>query len=394
MNSALESFKKGEFVIVTDAPSRENEGDLVIAASKITQEHMAFLLQHTSGIVCVALPAGRLLQLNLPLLSQQNTSKYGTPFTIPVDAKHETTTGVSATDRIATIKKLIDPNATSGDFAKPGHVFPLRADPKGLKSREGHTEAGIALCKLTGLPEAAVLCELQNKDGSMMKGEQLQQFSQERNIPMLTIAELKQMEPESKSQSILKKFSESKAPTKWGDFVLHGFVDAYGKEHLALVKGTPKEGCLVRIHSECLTGDSLFSTRCDCGQQLGYSLKAIADAGEGILIYLRQEGRGTGLYNKLKAYEVQDTGKDTVEANQELGLAVDARGYELAAAILKKFNTHSVKLLTNNPEKVKGLEKQGITITRVPCEVVVLPTTKNYLATKKEKLGHLLCIEK
>ena len=377
-SKAITALQQGLPVIVVDDESRENEGDIIYAAEFMTEEKIAFMLQHTSGIICVPCLPSKISSLNLPLMVKQNTSKHGCAFTVSIDAK-TTSTGVSAADRLATIKAIVNQNSTENDFIKPGHVFPLQAEEAGVLKRPGHTEAAIDLCRLASVQPIGVLAELMNPDGTMMRLPELTAFAQKHNLTIITIKEIIKH---------LKNPISINMPTVHGDFALHSYQNN-GSVHLALVKGDAKENVLVRIHSECLTGDVFGSKRCDCGEQLAIALNMI-EKENGILIYLRQEGRGIGLLNKLKAYHLQENGMDTVSANVELGLPVDAREYIIAAKIIKDLGIQSIILMTNNPQKVQAMEEQGIATKRIVLEIKPNIHNKEYLKAKKEKLGHLL----
>lgn len=392
MERAIAAFKQGDFVIVADDIDRENEGDLIIAAEKMTAEKMSFLLQNTSGTVCVPMLEEDLAKLHLPLMVSQNTESYRTAFTISVDLKEGTTTGISAYDRALTCKALSNPQATAQDFRRPGHIFPLMAKPGGVLKRAGHTEAAIDLAKLCGLQPVAVLCEIVNVDHSMAKGQALLDFSEKYKIPFITIADL--IRYRRRNEKLVHLLSEASLPTPYGDFIAYAYESSIDQvQHLALVKGdvSKSQNVLVRVHSECLTGDLFGSKRCDCGSQLQKSLAKISEEGKGVVVYLRgQEGRGIGLGHKLRAYSLQDQGCDTVEANLEMGLPVDSREYGIGAQILADLGLTTIRLLTNNPSKYSGLAGYGLKIVeRVP--LLSTPTKENlrYLRTKQDKLGHL-----
>ncbi len=395
IEEAIEAIARGEFVVVVDDPDRENEGDLILAAEKITPEKMTFLLQHTSGVVCATLTNERADALNLPHMVHENTESQRTAFTISVDLKEGTTTGISAQERASTIKGLADPLAAAGDFRRPGHIFPLRARPGGVLKRAGHTEAACDLVALAGLEPVGVLCEIVNPDYSMMRLAELIPFAKKHHLPMITIADLIRYRRSQKK--LIRFLSQARLPTPFGEFTAYAYESLIdGIEHMALVKGevAGEKNILVRVHSECLTGDIFGSTRCDCGHQLNSSLKKISEEGKGVLIYLRgHEGRGIGLSHKLRAYSLQDQGWDTVEANVEMGLPIDSREYGIGAQMLADLGLSSIRLLTNNPAKYGGLEGYGLTIVeRVP--LLSSPTEENfkYLKTKQDKLGHLLNI--
>jgi 3,4-dihydroxy 2-butanone 4-phosphate synthase/GTP cyclohydrolase II len=396
IEQALAAYAAGEFVIVIDDADRENEGDLIIAAEKMTTEKMSFLLRYSSGLVCVPMTEERLDALHLPLMVSQNTESLRTAFTISVDLKEGTTTGISAEDRAKTCKALANPNACPQDFRRPGHIFPLRAKSGGVLKRAGHTEAAIDLALLTHLEPVSVLCEIVNEDRSMARLPELELFSKKFHIPLITIADLVRYRREH--ERLIHLISEAVIPTPYGDFTAFAYESTIdGIEHLALVKGDVRgeQNILVRVHSECLTGDLFASKRCDCGSQLQKSLAKIAEEGKGVLIYLRgQEGRGIGLGHKLRAYNLQDQGLDTVEANLQQGLPVDSREYGIGAQMLSDLGVTTIRLLTNNPAKYGGISGYGLSIVeRVP--ILSEPTKENfrYLRTKQTKLGHLFHVE-
>lgn len=393
VEAALERFASGEFLIVVDDPDRENEGDLIIAAEKMTLEKMSFLLRHTSGVVCAPMSGARLDQLNLPLMVAHNTESYRTAFTISVDANEGTTTGISASDRLTTVLKLANPKSQSSDFRRPGHLFPLRAKEGGVLKRAGHTEATCDLCTLSGLQPVGVLCEIVNPDGSMARMPELQQFAKRHQIALITIEEL--IAYRLQRERLVRRSATTSLPTAYGSFTTISYESLLdGTTHLALIKGEiqGREDLLVRVHSECLTGDIFGSRRCDCGQQLRGAMERIEQEGAGVIIYLRgQEGRGIGLVHKLRAYSLQDEGLDTVEANEKLGMPVDSREYGIGAQILVDLGVTSMRLLTNNPAKYSGLTGFGLKITeRLPLQFPATRENLHYLRTKRAKLGHQL----
>ncbi len=391
IEEAIADIKEGKMIVVVDDEDRENEGDLVMAAEKCTAESVNFMIRFGRGLVCAPLTTQRVSELELPLMVNHNTDSHNTAFTVSVDCRG-TTTGISAFERANTINMLIDPNAKPSDFNRPGHVFPLQGKEGGVLRRAGHTEASIDMARLAGFSPAAVICEIMNEDGSMARVPELMGFVQEHGLKIITIAELIQYR--MKKEKLIWRGATASLPTVFGEFKLVAYDNSVdNKTHLAMVKGEidGEKPVLVRVHSECLTGDVLGSLRCDCGTQLSQALKQIDEAGCGVLIYMRQEGRGIGLLNKIKAYELQDCGRDTVEANEELGFAADLRDYGLGAQILVDLGVKQIRLLTNNPRKVKGLEGYGLTLVeRVPLEIT--PGTHNcrYLQAKKDKLGHFL----
>lgn len=397
IEKAIEEIKKGKMVIVVDDEDRENEGDFIMAAEKVTPEDINFMSKFGRGLICMPCISSRLNELQIPDMVTENTSKHGTAFTVSVGAKHKISTGISAFDRAATILTIIDPKTKTEDISMPGHVFPLRAKDGGVLKRAGHTEAAIDLARLAGLFPAGVLCEIMNDDGTMARLNQLEKIAKEFNMPIVTVESI--IEYRRKRERLIRKISTARLPTEYGKFdiiVYQSILDE--KVHVVLKKGkvTDKQNVLVRVHSQCLTGDVFKSLRCDCGQQLSKALKMIKDEGIGVLLYMEQEGRGIGLSNKLKAYRLQDKGLDTVEANKELGFSADLRDYGIGAQILVDLGLSTIRLLTNNPRKIVGLEGYGLKITeRVP--IVVKPHKENikYLQTKRDKLSHLIdCIEK
>lgn len=393
VEDAVAAIGRGDFAIVVDGENRENEGDLIIAAERVTTEKIAFMVRHTSGLICLPVLGERLDELGLPLMVAENAGDEVTAFTVSIDAVHGTTTGISAADRATTIRAAVDSRTTPGDLARPGHVFPLRYRPGGVLVRPGHTEAAVDLARLAGLYPAGALAEIVNEDGTMARGQQLHSFAADHDIPLTTIDDL--VRYRWGREALINREVETSIPTEFGQFKIIGFstlIDDH--EHVALVRGEVggRHGVLTRIHSECLTGDVLGSLRCDCREQLRDSMAAIADKGEGVIVYTRgHEGRGIGLVGKLRAYRLQDQGRDTVEANIELGFAPDARHYGVAGQILHDLKVSSVRLMTNNPDKVQQLEDLGIdVIERVPHLANASDGTSAYLQTKARKLGHLL----
>lgn len=388
---ALQDVRAGRPVVVVDDEYRENEGDLVMAAEKATPETVNFLARHGRGLICAPLEEARLEELRLPPMVVESTDKMRTAYTVSVDHKN-TTTGISAADRTRTILALADPGAGPEDFLRPGHVFPLKAQKGGVLRRAGHTEAAVDLARLAGLYPAGVICEIMNEDGSMARLPQLREFCAKHQLKLVSIADL--ISYRRATEKHVERIARAELPTRYGRFALIAYRSSLdGSEHLALVKGdvAGKGNVLVRVHSECLTGDVLGSLRCDCGPQLAYALAAIEKEGSGVLLYMRQEGRGIGLLNKIKAYQLQDRGLDTVEANESLGFPADLRDYGIGAQILADIGLTSIRLLTNNPRKIAGLTGHGLTVTgRVPIEVGANAHNREYLAAKRDKLGHLL----
>ncbi len=387
----LAELRDGRPVIVVDDEDRENEGDMVLAAEFATAERLAFMIRHTGGIVCLSMPDDRADRLDLPPMVAQNTSRRETAFTVSIEASEGITTGISAADRAHTIRLAARDGVSASDFSRPGHVFPLRARAGGVLRRAGHTEAAVDLCRLAGLRPIAAISELMHDDGSMMRLPALRAFAREHGLKVGTIADL--IAHRLRVDPFVARVDEAQLPTPWAVFRIVGYRDTVAdKEHVALVLGEVADGdpVLVRMHSECLTGDALHSLRCDCGFQRDAALKAIADAGRGVLVYLRQEGRGIGLLNKIRAYHLQDDGADTVEANEQLGFAADLRDYGVGAQMLRDLGVRRLRLLTNNPRKVVSLQGYGMEVVeRVPLHVGVNPYNEVYLATKRAKLGHL-----
>lgn len=391
IEEALAEIKNGKMLVVVDDEDRENEGDLVMAAEKVTPEAINFMAGQGRGLICLPLTRQRLDELDIGPMVQHNTDSHETAFTVSVDAK-ETTTGISAYERAVTIKKVLDPATRPTDLRRPGHIFPLRAKEGGVLRRAGHTEAAVDLARLAGLYPAGVICEIMCVDGTMARVPDLIPFADRHGLKIITIADLIQYR--RKTERLVERVTSVQLPTKFGDFMLHAYQDILnGETHLALVKGlvAGDRPVLVRVHSECLTGDVFGSCRCDCGDQLAWALQAIEKEQHGVLLYMHQEGRGIGLLNKIKAYNLQDQGKDTVEANELLGFPPDLRDYGIGAQILADLGINKLRLMTNNPRKIKGIEGYGLEVVeRVPLEVCPSKTNFHYLMTKKEKLGHLL----
>lgn len=391
IEEALQDLKAGKMVIVVDDEDRENEGDLVALAEKTTPEVINFMIKHGRGLVCVPITKKRAEALDLPLMVQHNTDYHGTAFTVSVDSINGTT-GISAHERAETIQRLIDPDSKPQHFRRPGHIFPLIAKEGGVLQRAGHTEAGVDLARLCGAYPAAVICEVIKEDGTMARVPDLEKMAQKHQLKLITIQDL--IHYRNQKERLINREVKVQLPTKYGQFQMIGYTNLIDdKEHVALVKGTidPSQPVMVRVHSECLTGDVFGSQRCDCGPQLHAALKQIEQEGTGVLVYMRQEGRGIGLVNKLKAYKLQEEGLDTVEANRKLGFGEDLREYGIGAQILQDLGVRKMKLLTNNPRKIKGLKGYGLEVVEViPLELPANQNNFQYLKTKKEKLGHLL----
>jgi len=390
IEEAIEAIGRGEIVIVVDDEQRENEGDFIMAAEKAGPEDVNFMAKEGRGLVCLPMESERLAELELDSMVGENTSHHGTQFTVSVDAKDGISTGISAYDRAKTIGDMVDESTEPEDLVRPGHVFPLQAEEGGVLHRAGHTEAGVDLARLAGLYPAAVLCEIMAEDGTMARLPTLKEIAKEHDLKIISIEDL--IKYRKKNEKLVNRTGSASLPTKFGDFRIYSYVDEINEdEHVALVKGEVegKEEVLVRVHSECLTGDVFGSRRCDCGDQLHKALRTIDEVGEGVLVYMRQEGRGIGLSNKVCAYDLQDQGMDTVEANEELGFEADLRDYGFGAQILSDLGLSSIRLLTNNPRKVVGLEGYGLHIIEtVPIETEPNEHNEDYLQTKVEKLGH------
>ncbi len=396
VESAIADFKKGKIIVVVDDEERENEGDMIFSAEKATPELINFLVKNAGGLICVPMMENRLNELNIHMMTNDNTALHETAFTVSVDYLLGTTTGISVFDRFLTVKALIDPDTKPSSLGKPGHIFPLKAENGGVLKRAGHTEATVDLARLSGHYPAGVLCEVLKENGEMARLPELIKIAKKFNLKIISVRDL--INYRLKTDILVEKVVNAKLPSKFGSFIIslyRSIVD--NKEHLALVKGkiNTAKPVLVRVHSECLTGDVFGSMRCDCREQLIKSLEMIEKNGSGILLYMRQEGRGIGLLNKLKAYKLQDKGKDTVEANIELGFRPDLRDYGIGAQILRDLGVRKMKLLTNNPVKIIGLKGYGLEIVeRIPIEIPANPENENYLMTKRDKLGHLILLNK
>ena len=396
VEEAIKEFGQGKFLIVVDDAKRENEGDLTIAADAVTPEAINFMIKHARGMLCAPVTRDCLERLKIPMMAKGEAEAiHGTAYAMSIDYLKDNTTGISAYDRASTIKALLDPSAKPEDFAQPGHTFPLRYCEGGVLARPGHTEASIDLARLAGLSPAAAICEVTNEDGTMSRMSDLEEFSREHGINLISIAQLVAYRRRTEMQAV--RVGEAKLPTRYGDFTIYGYKSRYdNEEHAALALGTwePDESVLVRIHSQCFTGEVFGSLRCDCGQQVDHAMKAIADEGKGVLVYMGQEGRGIGLHNKILSYHLQDDGLDTVEANERLGFEADPRSYGLGAQILVDLGVRKLRLLTNNPRKITGLSGYGLEVVeRIPALVKQTKENRPYLKAKHEKMGYMLSVD-
>ena len=392
IEEAVRAIRDGRMIIVVDDEDRENEGDLTIAADKVTPEAINFMARYGRGLICLPMTGERLDELDIPMMVSKNTSKFETAFAVAIEAKQDTSTGISASDRAATVRAAVDPTTKPSDLARPGHMFPLRARGGGVLVRAGQTEAAVDLARLAGLYPAGVICEIMNDDGTMARVKELRKVAEKHDLVMITIADL--IKYRMRNDKLVKRVAEAELPTEQGLFHVHAYESVIdGETHVALVRGEVGDGrdLLVRVHSRCLTGDVFHSERCDCGHQLAVAMRRIASEGRGILLYLNQEGRGIGLANKIRAYQLQDDGLDTVEANERLGFKADQRDYGIGAQILGDLGVQTMRLLTNNPRKFIGLEGYGLAVVKsLPLEIPASEFSKAYLKAKKEKLGHKL----
>ena len=392
IEDAIAAIRAGRMVIVVDDEDRENEGDLTIAADKVTPDAINFMARYGRGLICLSMTPERLDELEIPLMVSQNSSRFETAFCVPIEAKASTTTGISASDRAATVRAAIDPATRPADLARPGHMFPLRSRTGGVTVRAGQTEAAVDLARIAGLYPAGVICEIMNEDGTMARVPELTRFAKKHGLLLVTIADL--IKYRVRTESLVRRVASARLPTAYGEFTVHAFANQIDKQtHIALVCGDIKDGknVLVRVHSQCLTGDVLHSIRCDCGAQLDTAMRRIAAEGRGVLLYLSQEGRGIGLANKIRAYELQDEGFDTVEANERLGFKADQRDYGMGVQILRELGVRTMRLLSNNPRKLVGIEGYGLSVSEwLPLEIPASDSTRKYLKTKKDKLGHKL----
>ncbi|MCY6960533.1 bifunctional 3,4-dihydroxy-2-butanone-4-phosphate synthase/GTP cyclohydrolase II [Clostridium brassicae] len=394
IEEAVEDIKKGKMIVVVDDEDRENEGDLLMAAEKVTPEAINFMAKYGRGLICMPMIGEKLDKLNLNQMVSKNTDAKGTAFTVSIDWVG-TTTGISAYERADTVAKAVEDDVKPEDFQRPGHIFPLQAKEGGVLKRAGHTEASVDIARLAGFKPAGVICEIMSEDGTMARVPDLMEFVKEHNLKIITIADL--IEYRRRTESLVERVGEASLPSKYGEFKIIGFEDKLtGKEHVALVKGDVSNGepVLIRVHSECLTGDVFGSLRCDCGEQLAAALRAIDKEGRGILLYMRQEGRGIGLLNKIKAYELQDKGMDTIEANVALGFAADLRDYGIGAQILQDLGVKRARIMTNNPKKISGISGYDLEVVeRVPIDMGYNEVNEFYLRTKKDKMEHMLCLD-